>query len=130
RLASGRLCSPTPAQYAVAPALEGSQEFQKDFLREIKSRRDLCVERIQANQLLSCDVPAAAFYLMIKAENLGGRTDEQFVLELLKETGVLVVHGSGFGTEPELGYFRMVYLAEESTLTDVFNRIDRFLVNG
>jgi aspartate/methionine/tyrosine aminotransferase len=40
---------------------------------------------------------------------------------------VLVVHGSGFGTEPEQGYFRMVYLAEESMLEDVFDRIDRFL---
>jgi len=46
---------------------------------------------------------------------------------LLRETGVLVVHGSGFGTEPERGYFRMVYLADESMLGDVFDRIDRFM---
>lgn len=127
RLASGRLCSPTPAQYAVAPALEGNREFQKDFLREIKSRRDLCVDRIRSIDDLSCETPAAAFYLMIKAERLGGRTDEQFVLDLLKETGVLVVPGSGFGTDPEQVYFRMVYLADEATLEDVFNLIERFL---
>ena len=64
---------------------------------------------------------------MIKAGKLGGRTDEQFVLDLLKETGVLVVHGSGFGANPQQGYFRMVYLAEEATLAEVFDRIDRFL---
>ncbi len=128
RLASGRLCSPTPTQYAVQPALEGSREFQLDFLREIRSRRDLCVARIRANQGLSSDVPKAAFYLMIKAEKLGRRTDEQFVLDLLQATGVLVVHGSGFGTEAQQGYFRMVYLADEATLTDVFDRIDRFMV--
>ena len=87
RLASGRLCSPTPAQYAVAPALEGSREFQKDFLREIKSRRDLCVDRIRNNEGLSCEIPAAAFYLMIKAEKLGGRTDEQFVLGTVGRNG-------------------------------------------
>lgn len=130
RLASGRLCSPTPAQYAVEPALEGSREFQRDFLRELKSRRDFCVDRIRNNEGLSCEIPAAAFYLMIKAEKLGGRTDEQFVLDLLEETGVLVVHGSGFGTDPEQGYFRMVYLADEARLEDVFGRIDRFLVNA
>jgi alanine-synthesizing transaminase len=127
RLASGRLCSPTPAQYAVRPALEGNRDFQQDFLGKLKSRRDLCIERIRASDGLSCDVPAAAFYLMIKTEKLGKRTDEQFVLDLLKETGVLVVHGSGFGTEPEQGYFRMVYLADEVMLGDVFDRIDRFL---
>lgn len=127
RLASGRLCSPTPAQYAVEPALKGDREFQRDFLRELKSRRDFCVERIRNNEGLSCEIPAAAFYLMIRAEKLGGRTDEQFVLDLLEETGVLVVHGSGFGTDPAQGYFRMVYLADEATLEVVFGRIDRFL---
>jgi alanine-synthesizing transaminase len=127
RLASGRLCSPTPAQYAVGPALEGSRDFQKDFLGEIRSRRNLCINRIRASHGLSCDVPAAAFYLMIKAEKLGGRSDEQFVLELLEETGVLVVHGSGFGTQSDQGYFRMVYLADEVMLGEVFDRIDRFL---
>jgi alanine-synthesizing transaminase len=130
RLASGRLCSPTPAQYAVAPALEGSREFQRDFLRELRSRRDFCVERVRHNESLSCEMPAAAFYLMIKAEKLGERTDEQFVLDLLEETGVLVVHGSGFGTDPEQGYFRMVYLADEAMLGDVFSRIDRFMATA
>jgi alanine-synthesizing transaminase len=127
RLASGRLCSPTPAQYAVAPALEGSREFQRNFLNDLKGRRDFCVERVRKNESLSCEIPEAAFYLMIKAEKLGDRTDERFVLDLLKETGVLVVHGSGFGVDPHLGYFRMVYLADEATLGEVFNRIDQFM---
>ena len=127
RLASGRLCSPTPAQYAVAPALEGSREFQRNFLNDLKGRRDFCVERVRRNESLSCEIPEAAFYLMIKAEKLGDRTDERFVLDLLKETGVLVVHGSGFGVDPHLGYFRMVYLADEATLGEVFNRIDQFM---
>jgi aspartate/methionine/tyrosine aminotransferase len=130
RLASGRLCSPTPAQYAVEPALAGSRKFQRDFLSGLKSRRDFCVERVRKNENLSCQTPAAAFYLMIKAEKLGGRTDEQFVLDLLKETGVLVVHGSGFGTDSKQGYFRMVYLADEPTLAEVFTRIDQFLATA
>jgi len=50
---------------------------------------------VRDNESLSCEIPAAAFYLMIKAEQLDGRTDERFVLDLLKETGVLVVPGSG-----------------------------------
>jgi alanine-synthesizing transaminase len=38
-----------------------------------------------------------------------------------------VVPGSGFGMDPQQGYFRMVYLADEATLRDVFNRIDKFM---
>ena len=127
RLAGGRLCAPTPTQYAVCPALEGSRAFQKDFLSALKSRRDFAVERVRNIAGLSCDVPQAAFYLMIKVAGLGGRTDEHFVLKLLEETGVLVVHGSGFGADPLEGYFRMVYLADRDALANVFKQIESFL---
>ena len=127
RLASGRLCSPTPAQYAVRPALEGDREFLDEFMRELKARRDLVVESVRAVEGLSCVTPAAAFYAMIRADDPAGRTDERFVLDLLEETGVLVVHGSGFGADPGLCSFRLVYLAGEEVLGTVFERLARFL---
>lgn len=125
RLASGRLCSPTPAQYAVAPALENSSDYIANFIKEIKRRRDLATERVEAIKGLSCVVPEAAFYLMVKTDNLAGRTDEQFALDLLEASGVLVVHGSGFGCDPADGYFRLVYLADEQTLDAAFDGIER-----
>lgn len=129
RLAGGRLCAPTPTQYAVRPALEGERQFQLDFISELRKRRNFAVEQVRNIQGLSCDVPQAAFYLMIKVDRLGERTDERFVLDLLEETGVLVVHGSGFGANPRQGYFRMVYLADEATLGVVFSRLGRFLAD-
>jgi aspartate/methionine/tyrosine aminotransferase len=73
---------------------------------------------------LSCSVPEAAFYLMIRVADMDGRTDEQFVLDLIKTANVLVVHGSGFGCDPQAGYFRMVYLADEQTLATAFDGIE------
>ena len=125
KLAGGRLCSPTPAQYAVAPALEGSRDYIANFLSEIKRRRDLATARIDTIEGLSCVVPQAAFYLMVKTDNLNGRTDEQFAIDLLEASGVLVVHGSGFGCDPADGYFRLVYLADEQTLDAAFDGIER-----
>lgn len=125
KLAGGRLCSPTPAQYAVAPALENSRDYINNFLREIKIRRDLATSRIASIDGLSCVVPEAAFYLMVKTDHLGGRTDEQFALDLLEASGVLVVHGSGFGCDPADGYFRLVYLAGEQTLDAAFDGIEQ-----
>ncbi len=127
RLAGGRLCAPTPTQYAVRPALEGDRTFQVDFISELRRRRDFAVQRVQEIKGLSCDLPQAAFYLMIKVDNPGEQTDERFVLDLLEATGVLVVHGSGFGAGPRQGYFRMVYLANEATLKIVFCRLGQFL---
>ena len=125
KLAGGRLCSPTPAQYAVAPALESSRDYINNFLKEIKRRRDLATSRIASIDGLSCVVPQAAFYLMVKTDNLNGRTDEQFALDLLEASGVLVVHGSGFGCDPNDGYFRLVYLADEQTLDAAFDGIEQ-----
>lgn len=127
RLASGRLCSPTPTQYAVRPALEGDRSFLAGFIGEIRKRRDLVVAHVNRIEGLSCEVPAAAFYVMIKADDPWRRPDEKFVLDLLAETGVLVVHGSGFGTDPQQGFFRLVYLADEATLDTVFERISKMM---
>jgi alanine-synthesizing transaminase len=127
KLASGRLCSPTPTQYAVRPALQGSKEFLKSFVEEIKNRRDYAAQRIEAIAGLHSIKPAAAFYMMIKVADLAERTDERFVLNLLDATGVLVVHGSGFGMDPFEGYFRLVYLASEEVLKRTFDAVERFI---
>jgi alanine-synthesizing transaminase len=127
QLASGRLCSPTPTQYAIKPALEGDRTCITEFLDQIRSRRDCAVGQIQAIEGLSCTTPEAAFYLMVKVHDLENRTDEQFVLDMLDATAVLVVHGSGFGCAPWEGYFRMVYLANEEALKSASDKIKEFV---
>ena len=76
---------------------------------------------------LTCTTPAAAFYLMAKADGPGPMNDERFVMDMLETTGVLVVPGSGFGTEAREGYFRMVYLADEQVLGKVFGLLAGFM---
>jgi alanine-synthesizing transaminase len=127
RLAGGRLCSSTLAQYAIQPALEGERQSVSRFTEEIKRRRDLAAKRVAEIDGLSCSLPEAAFYLMIHVDDLGDRTDEQFGLDLLEASNVLVVHGSGFGCDPKAGYFRLVYLADEQLLGAAFDGIESFL---
>jgi aspartate/methionine/tyrosine aminotransferase len=125
RLAGGRLCSPTPAQYAIQPALQGNRQSIAEFKEEILKRRDLAARRVAGIEGFSCSLPEAAFYLMIKVADLGDRDDERFVLDLLEASNVLVVHGSGFGSDPRAGYFRLVYLADEDLLGSAFDAIER-----
>ena len=127
RLASGRLCAPTPPQYAIKTALEGDRSFMNTLVENLKARRDLAVTRIDQINGLSCTKPEAAFYLMVKVDQLGDVTDEQFVLDMLAETGVLVVHGSGFGCDPHAGFFRLVYLADEELLNTALTNIQNFM---
>jgi aspartate/methionine/tyrosine aminotransferase len=97
------------------------------FVRDLKARRDFAVSQIGEIEGLSCTTPEAAFYLMAKVDQLGDLNDEQFVLELLEASGVLVVHGSGFGCDPRSGYFRLVYLANEELLNSALTNISRFM---
>ena len=55
-----------------------------------------------------------------------GRTDEHYVLSLLRETGILCVYGSGFGMPPDAGSFRIVYLADPRELRPIYADIAAF----
>jgi alanine-synthesizing transaminase len=51
----------------------------------------------------------------------------EFAVELLKETGVLLVHGSGFDPTYGAGHVRGVFLPPVETLEKAFNEIERFM---
>jgi alanine-synthesizing transaminase len=55
-----------------------------------------------------------------------GRTDEDYILGLLREKGVLCVYGSGFGTNPADGFFRIVFLAPLDELASIYDSIATF----
>ena len=55
-----------------------------------------------------------------------GRTDEQYIVGLLRATGVLCVYGSGFGTRPEDGFFRVVFLPAPEELQRIYGRVAEF----
>jgi aspartate/methionine/tyrosine aminotransferase len=69
---------------------------------------------------VTCPPPNAAFYAFPKVSLPPGRTDEEYVLGLLRATGVLVVYGSGFGLPASEGYLRIVFLASPEELTEVY----------
>jgi len=76
--------------------------------------------------MLLFSLATAAFYAMPKVDLPPGVTDEQFVVGLLRATGILCVYGSGFGMRPEDGFFRVVFLASPDQLTAVFRDIEGF----
>ncbi len=127
RLADARLCGPGPFQYAVKPALEGPQDHVREAMTRLRSRRDLTVSRLRAMPGVSVVEPQGAFYALPSLERSWAGGDEAFVLELVRETGVLFVHGEGFGQRPGTQHFRVVFLPPEPVLTAAFDRLEAFL---
>lgn len=126
KLADGRLCSTVPMQYAVTAALTGDKSHQVTFRAALKERATLTGERLRAMPGVTCMTPTAGFYAMPKIALPPGKTDQDYVLGLLRETGVLSVYGSGFGLPASEGYLRIVFLASPQDLTEIYRLMADF----
>jgi alanine-synthesizing transaminase len=126
KLADGRLCSTGPMEHAIVAALDGDRSHQEAFRRALRERALLTTERLNAIDGITAVAPTAAFYSMPRVALPPGVTDQDYVLALLRATGVLCVYGSGFGTRPEDGFFRVVFLASPAELSEIYDDIASF----
>jgi len=124
-----RLCANTPVQKAGVAALNGPQNHIKVVVEKLKQRRDYAWKRLNEIEGISCTKPEGAFYIFPKIHEVGTRwkTDLNFVVDLLKQTGVLVVHGSGFDPVYGAGHVRAVYLPPIKELEEALNALERFM---
>jgi alanine-synthesizing transaminase len=99
------------------------------MVSKLRRRRDLSWKRVNGIPGLSATKPAGAFYLFPRVKGIGVRwkNDYEFVTELLEETGVLLVHGSGFDPVYGKDHFRAVFLPDESMLAEAFDAIEAFM---
>jgi tyrosine/nicotianamine family aminotransferase len=124
-----RLCANTPVQKAGVAALNGPQDHVKQMVEKLRKRRDYFWKRLNEIDDVSCAKPEGAFYVFPKIHQIGLRwkTDSEFAIELLKETGVLFVHGSGFDPTYGTGHVRGVILPPIETLEKAIDEIERFM---
>ena len=124
-----RLCANTPVQKAGVAALNGPQNHVAEMVEKLGQRRDYAWKRLDEIEGISCTKPEGAFYVFPKIQAVGRKwkTDMEFVLELLKETGVLLVHGSGFDPFYGVGHARGVFLPPIETLEQALNELERFM---
>ena len=129
-LASMRLCSNVPGQFAIQTALGGYQSID-DLVApggRLCRQRDLAHALLTAIPGVTCVKPKAALYLFprLDPKMYPIEDDQKFILELLETEKVLVVQGSGFNW-PHPDHFRVVFLPNADDLTEAVGRIARFL---
>ena len=131
RLLRSRLCASTPAQLGYLSGLESDRSWMDEHSTKVQNRRQLCLDRIDSIDGLTVEKPGGAFYMFVRlTDEKWANNDKEFVLNLLHEEHVLVVHGSGFSPERGVGHIRLVYLADEATLNTAFDRIEAFLLRN
>ena len=126
KLADARLCSPGPMQYGIEAALNGDRSHQARFVEELITRANLTMSRLRGIPGVRCVAPKGAFYVMPQMPLPPGATDADYVLGLLRATGILCVYGSGFGLPPEQGFLRIVFLARPEELAAIYDDMAAF----
>ena len=121
KMERARLSANHPQQYAIEGALEGDQSNLHQMIEVLQRRRDITLDGLNAIDGVSCVKPEGAFYAFPRVEL--SIPDEQFVTEVIRETGVVIVPGSGFGQRPGTQHFRVVFLPPDDILEKAFERI-------
>ncbi len=124
KILRARLSANHPEQYAIKPALEGDQTHLVTAMQKLTKRRDVTVNMLNAIPGISCVKPEGAFYAFPRLHM--EHPDAKFVAELIAETGVVIVPGSGFGQVPGTQHFRVVFLPNEQILEKAYNSIGKF----
>jgi tyrosine/nicotianamine family aminotransferase len=124
-----RLCANTPVQKAGVAALNGPQDHIRATVEKLRQRSSFAWNRLNEIEGISCAKPEGAFYVFPKIHGVGSKwkTDMEFVLSLLRETGVLFVHGSGFDPIYGSGHVRGVVLPPLETLEKALGEIEEFM---
>jgi alanine-synthesizing transaminase len=129
-LASLRLCSNVPGQWAVQTALGGHQSIRELIAPggRLHESRAAILEAIARSRFLTLTAPQGAMYAFVgvRAEALPEFDDQQFSLDLLERKHVLVAPGVSFNV-PYRNHFRITNLPDPATLREVFTRIEELL---
>ena len=129
-LTSMRLCANVPGQMGIQTALGGYQSI-KDLVSvggRLRRQRDIAYELITAIPGVTCNKPSAAMYMFPKLDPVMYpiKDDQEFIHELLTDTKVLLVQGTGFNWIDN-NHFRIVFLPHEDDLREAITRIAKFL---
>jgi len=129
-LANMRLCPNMPSQMGIQTALGGYQSIKDLILPggRLMEQRDTAYNMVNSIPGLSVAKPRGALYCFPKVDikRFNITDDVKFMLDLLRDQKLLLVHGTGFNwAEPD--HFRIVFLPDKATLTDAMRRLETFM---
>ncbi|MCL2805881.1 MAG: pyridoxal phosphate-dependent aminotransferase [Treponema sp.] len=129
-LANMRLCPNMPSQMGIQTALGGYQSIKDLILPggRLLEQRDTAYNIVNEIPGLSVVKPKGALYCFPKVDvkRFNITNDEKFILDLLRDQRLLLVHGTGFNwKKPD--HFRIVFLPDKATLTDAMRRLQTFM---
>ena len=129
-MASMRLCSNVPAQYAIVAALEGEQDIQIQTAPggRLHEQWKTTVDTLDTIPGVSVVVPKGSMYAFPRfdPEVYPIADDEKFSMSLVENEHILMTHGTAFNY-PTTDHLRIVMLPEAAVLKEAIERLGNFL---
>ncbi len=120
------ICAPVVSQYAALEALKGPQDCVREFYNHYLEWRDLMCERLdRLSHVFSYQKPLGSYNMFPKIIAKGGENSAEFSMKLLKEAKVATTPGAPFGPTGE-GHLRMSFCSSKKTITEAFDRMDKY----
>ena len=121
-------CAPLPSQYAAIEALSERTD-ESYILREFQKRRNCVLDELKTIPQITCAGIPAAFYAFLDVSHTG-MSGEEFVMTLLKEKQVALVHGSAYGGASYRNFVRIAFTMNCTELRKAFSAIREFLAEN
>ena len=118
------VCPPRPGQ----PSHPLYMQERDAILDELKRRAVLLAEGLNRIPGIQCNKVAGAMYCFPNLTLPEGRSDAEYCMSLLEETGICVVPGSGFGQLPGSFHFRTTILPPTHRMREVVEKLAAFHV--
>jgi alanine-synthesizing transaminase len=129
-LASLRLCSNVPGQWAVQTALGGYQSIKKLVAPggRLHAARQAWVDGIAASRHLELDAPDGALYgfVRVRLKDQTRFDDNRFAMALLEQKHILVAPGTSFNV-PYNDHFRVTFLPQPADIPRLVSEMDELL---
>ncbi|UYM15025.1 pyridoxal phosphate-dependent aminotransferase [Endozoicomonas euniceicola] len=129
-LASMRLCSNVPAQYAIQTSLGGYQSINDLLLPggRLLDQRNTIYSLLDQIPGVSCVKPKGALYVFPRLDPkvYPIHDDEKLILDLLLQEKILLVQGTAFNW-PNPDHLRIITLPRVEDLESVATKLERFL---
>jgi aspartate/methionine/tyrosine aminotransferase len=113
-----------PSQLACVTAMKGPQDCVDEMKAAYQKRRDLLIERLNDIPGVSCMTPKGAFYAFADIRELDIPSLE-LAEYLVKEAGVVLTNGSGFGCE---GFIRLSYATDPDSIEEAMDRMKKAVI--
>ena len=123
-----RICSNVPCQWAAKASLQGPQDYIVEMNRKLKERSTFTYKRLNEIPGISAEKAKGSMFMLPHVELTNWKNDLEFVLDLLKTEGVVVVNGSGFCDEFGQSYFRTITLPPLPVLEEAYDKLERFMI--